>query len=870
MQAKDEEECVEITIDGLVGDSLLVQNIWPRVDSENTQHDAVRDEYSVADDQVIQNNSETAYDHAATRTRRNMSVGSDRFRNALEFMRMNRLDGGSWAYDHAATRTRRNMPGGSDRFPKGLEFMRINRFDGGSWAQIERCFDELADRFGILSKSDFGQCIGMKESKEFADQLFDALARPRGITSASLLKDELREFWEQITDKSFDVRLETFFDMVDKDGDGQITEEEVKEIILLSASANKLSKIQNYAEEYASLIMEELDRENLGYIELYQLEELLQGSAESNYAESRVLSQLLSQKLRPTIEYNLIKRCYRWLTNFVEDNWKRIWVIGLWFAICVCLFIWKFIQYKNRAVFKVTGYCIATAKGAAETLKFNMALILLPVCRNTLTWLRSNTKLGVLVSYDDNINFHKVIAVGIAIGVGVHAGAHLTCDFRRLINATDEEYGPMEPFFGQEQPKNYWWFMKGVEGWTGIVMVVLMAIVFTSAQRSFRKNKLYLPKILKRLAGFNAFWYSHHLFVIVYVLFVIHGYYLYLSKKWYKKTTWMYLVLPILFYACERLLRLFRSKYQKVEIKKVKLYSGNVLALQMSRPHGFKYSSGQYIYLNCSAISPFEWHPFSITSTPGDDYLSVHIRILGDWTMQLKSIFCKICQPPSINQSGLPRAEIDQVNYKTRMPRLLVDGPYGAPVQDYKQYDVILLIGLGIGATPMISVLKAVLNDVQQYKEIEDGLAKSGVKSKHNDMKNAYFYWVTREQGSFEWFMDLMNEVAEKDIYGVIELHNYCTSVYEEGDARSAWITMLQSLYYAKHGVDIVSGTRVKTHFAKPNWRRVFEHLATKHVNQRIGVFYCGAPALNRELKRLSQDFSRKLTTKFDFHNENY
>lgn len=28
---------------------------------------------------------------------------------------------------------------------------------------------------------------------------------------------------------------------------------------------------------------------------------------------------------------------------------------------------------------------------------------------------------------------------------------------------------------------------------------------------------------------------------------------------------------------------------------------------------------------------------------------------------------------------------------------------------------------------------------------------------------NAYFYWVTREQGSFDWFKGIMNEVAELD-----------------------------------------------------------------------------------------------------------
>lgn len=28
---------------------------------------------------------------------------------------------------------------------------------------------------------------------------------------------------------------------------------------------------------------------------------------------------------------------------------------------------------------------------------------------------------------------------------------------------------------------------------------------------------------------------------------------------------------------------------------------------------------------------------------------------------------------------------------------------------------------------------------------------------------NAYFYWVTKEQGSFDWFRGVMNEVAELD-----------------------------------------------------------------------------------------------------------
>ncbi|XP_010259644.1 PREDICTED: respiratory burst oxidase homolog protein B-like [Nelumbo nucifera] len=764
---------------------------------------------------------------------------------------------------------------GATRALRGLQFITKNVGSDG-WAEVERRFNELQVD-GSLPRTRFGKCIGMNDSGEFATELFDALARRRGIVSHLITKIELREFWEQITDQSFDARLQTFFDMVDKNADGRITEEEVKELITLSASANKLSSILERVDEYTAMIMEELDPNNLGYIEVYNLEMLLlQAPSQSTnlgMTQSRNLSQLLSQKLVPTKEPNPIKRYYRKAAYFLEDNWKRVWVLALWVSICVGLFTWKFIQYKHRAVFDIMGYCVTTAKGGAETTKFNMAIILLPVCRNTITWLRSKTKLGMVIPFDDNINFHKVVALGIAIGVGLHAVAHITCDFPRLLHATDAEYEPMKPFFGEERPPNYWWFVKGTEGWTGVTMLVLMIIAYVLAQPWFRKNRLRLPKSLKKLTGFNAFWYSHHLFVIVYVLFVIHGYFLYLQKKWYKKTTWMYLAVPVTLYACERLIRTFRSGYKTVKILKVAVYPGNVLALHMSKPQGFKYRSGQYIFVNCSAVSSLQWHPFSITSAPGDDYLSIHIRTLGDWTSQLKAVFAQVCQPPTEDQSGLLRADIKTGSNPPRLPRLLIDGPYGAPAQDYKEYDVLLLVGLGIGATPLISIVKDVLNNIKQQNDVEEGAVEVGSKDNKKKpfaTKRAYFYWVTREQGSFEWFRGVLNEVAEYDRDGVIELHNYCTSVYEEGDARSALITMLQSLHHAKSGVDIVSGTQVKTHFARPNWRNVFKHVAVNHTDQRVGVFYCGAPGLTGELRRLAQDFSRKTTTRFDFHKENF
>lgn len=99
-------------------------------------------------------------------------------------------------------------------------------------------------------------------------------------------------------------------------------------------------------------------------------------------------------------------------------------------------------------------------------------------------------------------------------------------------------------------------------------MVVFMAVAFILATRWFRRSLAKLPRPFYRLTGFNVFWYSHHLFVIVYILLVIHGCYLYLVHEWYQKTTWMYLVVPVLLYAFERIVRFFRSGFYSVRLRK--------------------------------------------------------------------------------------------------------------------------------------------------------------------------------------------------------------------------------------------------------------------------------------------------------------
>jgi respiratory burst oxidase len=91
----------------------------------------------------------------------------------------------------------------------------------------------------------------------------------------------------------------------------------------------------------------------------------------------------------------------------------------------------------------------------------------------------------------------------------------------------------------------------------------------------------------------------------------------------------------------------------------------------------------------------------------------------------------------------------------------------------------LLLIGLGIGATPFISILKDLLNNSRD-EQTDNEFSRSDFSwnsctssyttatptSTHGGKKKAvkaHFYWVTREPGSVEWFRGVMEEISDMD-----------------------------------------------------------------------------------------------------------
>ena len=74
----------------------------------------------------------------------------------------------------------------------------------------------------------------------------------------------------------------------------------------------------------------------------------------------------------------------------------------------------------------------------------------------------------------------------------------------------------------------------------------------------------------------------------------------------------------------------------------------DVLGLTFKRPLNFEYKSGQWVRIACLELGSSEYHPFTLTSAPHEENLSLHIRAVGPWTMNMRKTY------DSNNRNGKP------------------------------------------------------------------------------------------------------------------------------------------------------------------------------------------------------------------------
>uniref|UniRef100_A0A3B5ME98 NADPH oxidase 1 n=1 Tax=Xiphophorus couchianus TaxID=32473 RepID=A0A3B5ME98_9TELE len=548
--------------------------------------------------------------------------------------------------------------------------------------------------------------------------------------------------------------------------------------------------------------------------------------------------------------------------NWFVNNWFSAIIISVWMGLNIFIFVWFYFTYEHGERFYYTrhllGSALAWARAPAAVLNFNCMLILLPVCRNLLSLLRGSFVVG---RYCRTRTRNKAVTSLLFTLAAVHTVAHLL-NVEWLNNSRQGVYDKLSTSDDSDHKTTYlnpirknniqiptYFVFTSIAGLTGVIITLALILIITSSMEVIRRNY------------FEVFWYTHHLFIIFFAGLVIHG--IGQGEDSYKKhkplfchnrtedwgkipecpipqfeggpaQTWWYVIGPMVIYLCERLLRFIRYM-QNVQYRKIVMRPSKVLELQLVKK-GFKMDVGQYVFLNCPAISQLEWHPFTMTSAPEEDFFSVHIRSAGDWTDKLIDIMEK-----------LPEG--------AQGPKMGVDGPFGTASEDVFDYEVSMLVGAGIGVTPFASILKSIW-----------------YKFKDNDPKlrtrKIYFYWLCRETNAFEWFADLLkaqeNEMEERGMGDFLTYKLFLTG-WDQSHVNYIMVNMDQE-------TDVVTGLKQKTHYGRPNWDKEFEQVRNENPTSVVGTFLCGPEALGKVLEKKCGKYSdvdpRK--TKFYFNKENF
>merc|ERR1719245_1401059 len=194
---------------------------------------------------------------------------------------------------------------------------------------------------------------------------------------------------------------------------------------------------------------------------------------------------------------------------------------------------------------------------------------------------------------------------------------------------------------------------------------------------------------------------------------------------------------------------------------------------------------------------------------------------------------------------------------------IYVDGPFGSPSSNFYRAEHAVLIGTGIGITPFASILQSIMHRYWQVKKKCpkcDYQWSDDISSSMFNLKKVDFFWINRDQKSFEWFVKLLSqlEIEQAEQGGAmsrfLDMHMYVTSALQKTDMKAVGLQLALELLHEKSKRDLITGLKTRTMAGRPNWDRVFKKLHEKKKG-RVTVFFCGPPQLGKVLKQKCTQF---------------
>lgn len=166
------------------------------------------------------------------------------------------------------------------------------------------------------------------------------------------------------------------------------------------------------------------------------------------------------------------------------------------------IFIYGFWSSYTKGNLTLAGSTFGTtlpmANAAALVLYFDLAILIFPVCQ-TLTSILKRTPLSASIQYEGSILLHKMVGWHLVFFALVHTICHWI-NFALLAVTNDVGF------------KGFLALNLGtIAGWSGYVMLIILGLIAVTSLKRFR------------LAHFERYYYTHHLFVIFFVISSVHG-----------------------------------------------------------------------------------------------------------------------------------------------------------------------------------------------------------------------------------------------------------------------------------------------------------------------------------------------------------
>ena len=113
-----------------------------------------------------------------------------------------------------------------------------------------------------------------------------------------------------------------------------------------------------------------------------------------------------------------------------------------------------------------------------------------------------------------------------------------------------------------EVPKFHYWCWQTITGFTGVLLVLVCALMYTFAIQYARRKV------------FNLFWFTHNLYVIYYALMIFHG----SGRLVQPPFMWYFFLGPAILFTLDKLVSISRKKAEISVLKAELLPSGKLFS----------------------------------------------------------------------------------------------------------------------------------------------------------------------------------------------------------------------------------------------------------------------------------------------------